>query len=181
MYILRVFNSTNFANLEPFAKLFRQKFWHFKFKLATHWRRKRWLYNFKKVGGNYPGTKLHVPDPQGALSKEVPSSLISAANTEMAAVLQPPAAGTKAVKRKYVKISSENKAEIWERAADHGVLAMVQYYTVKLLVTTGTCVYTRPAGNSLIVGVAYLSSAFTKLFQRIFQKQLFAKTKTSKI
>jgi len=49
---------------------------------------------FKKVDGNYPGTKL--PDPQGALSKEVPSSLISAANTEIAAVLQPLAAGTKA-------------------------------------------------------------------------------------
>ena len=46
---------------------------------------------FTKVDGNYPGTKL--PDPQGALSKEVPSSSISAANTEIAAVLQPSAAG----------------------------------------------------------------------------------------
>jgi len=41
----------------------------------------------------YPGTKL--PDPQGVVSKEVPSSLISAANTEIAAVLQPSAASVK--------------------------------------------------------------------------------------
>jgi len=50
---------------------------------------------FKKVNGNYPGTKL--PDPQGALSK-VPSSSISAANTEIAAVLQSSAAGAKTVR-----------------------------------------------------------------------------------
>jgi len=60
---------------------------------------------FKKVVGNYPGTKL--PDPQGALTKEVPSSLISAANTEIATVLQPSAAGAKAVKGTYLKISVE--------------------------------------------------------------------------
>jgi len=51
---------------------------------------------FKKVDGNYPGTKL--PDPQGAFSKEVPLSLISAANMEIATVLQPSAAGAKAVR-----------------------------------------------------------------------------------
>ena len=51
---------------------------------------------FKKVDGNYPGTNL--PDPQGALSKEVPSSSISAANTEIAAVLQSSAGGVKAVR-----------------------------------------------------------------------------------
>ena len=46
---------------------------------------------FKKVDGNYPGTNL--PDPQGELSKEVPSSSLSAANTEVAAVFQFSAAG----------------------------------------------------------------------------------------
>ncbi len=35
---------------------------------------------FKKVDGNYPGTKL--PDPHGALSKEVPSSSISATSRQ---------------------------------------------------------------------------------------------------
>ena len=86
---------------------------------------------FKKMDGNYPGTKL--PDPQGALSKEVPSS-ISAANTEIAAVLQLSAAGTKVVRGTYLKISAEMKAEIGQRAAEHTdrVLATVRYYATKL-------------------------------------------------
>ena len=43
-------------------------------------------------------------------------------------------------------------------------------------------IYARPAGNSLIVGVAYiLSSAFAKLFQRNFLKKLFAKILTHEI
>ncbi len=85
---------------------------------------------FKKVDGNYPGTKL--PDPQGVLSKEVPSSSISAANTEVAAVLQPSAAGVKAVRGTYLKISAEKKAEIGQRAVEHGVLATVRYYATRL-------------------------------------------------
>jgi len=36
---------------------------------------------FKKVDGQYPGSKL--PDPQGALAQEVPARAISAANTEV--------------------------------------------------------------------------------------------------
>ena len=79
------------------------------------------LQYFKKVDGNYPGTKL--PDPQGALSKEAPSSSISAASTEIAAVLQPSAAGAKAVRGTYLKISAEKKAEIGQRAAENRVLA----------------------------------------------------------
>ncbi len=67
---------------------------------------------FKKVEGNYPGTKL--PDPRGALSKEVPSCSLSATSRNAGA---------------------------------------------------------RPKN----VGVAYLKSEFAKLFQRNFQKQLFAK------
>ncbi len=84
--------------------------------------------------GNYPGTTLHVPDPQGALSKEVhvPSSSISAANTEVAAVLQPSAAGVKAVRGTYLKIGAEKKAEIGQRAAEHGVLVTVRYYATRL-------------------------------------------------
>ena len=37
---------------------------------------------FKRVDGQYPGSKL--PDPQGALAQEVPSLATSAANTEVA-------------------------------------------------------------------------------------------------
>ena len=36
---------------------------------------------FKHVEAEYPGSKL--PDPQGVLSKEVPPSIISAANVEV--------------------------------------------------------------------------------------------------
>ena len=85
---------------------------------------------FKKVDGNYPGTKL--PDPQGVHSKQVPSSSISTANMEIAAVLQLSADGTKAIRGTYLKISAEKKVKIGQRAAEHGVLAMIQYYATKL-------------------------------------------------
>ena len=52
--------------------------------------------------------------------------------TEIAAVLQPSAAGAKAVRGTYLKISAEKKAEIGQRAAEHGVLATVRYYATKL-------------------------------------------------
>ena len=39
---------------------------------------------FKRVDGQYPGSKL--PDPQGVLAQEVPSLAISAANTEVACI-----------------------------------------------------------------------------------------------
>ena len=85
---------------------------------------------FNKVDGNYRGTKL--PDPQRALSKEVPSSSISTANAEIAAVLQASAAGAKVVRGTYLKLSAEKKAEIGQRAAEHGVLATVRFYATKL-------------------------------------------------
>jgi len=122
------------------------------------------------VGGNYPGTKLHVPDPQGALSKEAPSSLISAANTEIAALLQRSAASTKAVKGKYLKISAENKADIGGRVAEHGLLVMVRYYTMKLPVTTGTmCIH--PAGRKLInSGHGIFEQCIRKIISTNFSK-----------
>ena len=79
---------------------------------------------FKKVDGNYPGTKLPL------IHKE--RSSISAVNTEIAAVLQPSAASAKAIRGTYLKISAEKKAGIGERTAEHGVLAMVRYYVTKL-------------------------------------------------
>ncbi len=75
-YISRVFI---FANLEPFAKLIQRKFCHmnhFSLELHVHDVKMALFQYFNKVDGNYPGTNL--PDPRGALSKEVPSSSISA-------------------------------------------------------------------------------------------------------
>ena len=43
---------------------------------------------------------------------------------EIAAVLQPSAAGAKVVRGTYLKISAEKKAEIGQHAVEHGVLAI---------------------------------------------------------
>ena len=77
----------------------------------------------KKVDGDYPG-------PSYLIHKECfgKKSLIDIrSNMEIAAVLQPSAAGAKAVRRMYLKISAEKKAEIGQRAAEHGMLATVPY------------------------------------------------------
>ena len=75
---------------------------------------------FKRVDGQYPVSKLS--DPQGALAQEVPSHAISSANTEVALLQQ--AGGEKVSTRgMYLKMSSEKKAEVGKRAAEHGVLA----------------------------------------------------------
>ncbi len=58
-----------------------------------------------------------------ALSKQVPSSAISAANSEVA-VLQPSACAK--VRRAYLKTSAK-KAKLGKRAAKRGVLATIHY------------------------------------------------------
>ena len=84
---------------------------------------------FKRVDGQYPGSKL--PDPQGVVAHEVPSRAISAANTKIALLQQ--AGGAKmSTRRTYPKMSSEKKAEIGKRAAEHGVLATLRYYASRL-------------------------------------------------
>ena len=74
---------------------------------------------FKKVDGNSPGTKL--PDPQGALSKEVPSPRLRYPQQTRKLQLyfshQLPA--VKAVRGTYLKISAEKEAEIRQRATEH--------------------------------------------------------------
>ena len=107
------------------------------------------------MDGNYPGTKL--TDPQGVLSKEVPSSSISAANTEITAVLQPSATGAKAVRGTYLKISAEKKAKI-----------------VSVLRNKASDYTPGRLENLLVVDVAYLSSTCTNFLVN-FSKQLFAK------
>jgi len=72
---------------------------------------------FKRVDGQYPGSKL--PDPQGALAQEVPSRAISAANTEVA-LLQQAGGARVSTRGTYLKMSSEKKAEIGKRAAEPG-------------------------------------------------------------
>ena len=58
-----------------------------------------------------------------ALSKQVPLSMIFAANSEVA-VLQPSACAK--VRTAYLKMSAK-EAEIGKRAAERGVLAIIRY------------------------------------------------------
>ena len=81
---------------------------------------------FKRVDAEYPGSKL--PDPQGALSKEVPPSVICAANAEVSRLQLQGTTG----RGTYLKINEQMKAEIGRKAAEHGVLATVRYYATKL-------------------------------------------------
>ena len=71
----------------------------------------------------YPGSKL--PDPQEALSKQVPSSAIFAENSKVA-VLQPSAGAKVGGAYMYLKMSAK-KAEIGKRAAEHAALATIRY------------------------------------------------------
>jgi len=109
------------------------------------------------VSGNYPGTKL--PDPQGVLSKEVPSPLISTANTKTAA-------GTKVVRGIYLKTNAEKT----QHAAKHRVLAMVWYNAVKLPLTTST-MHICPTGRKLIIsGCGLFEQCIYKIISMKFFK-----------
>ena len=77
------------------------------------------LYRYFKASD----TKL--PDPQSPLSKEVPSTAIAAANGEVKHVVELQRGKTRGP---YTKFTSERKAEIGKRAAEHGVVATVRYY-----------------------------------------------------
>ena len=62
----------------------------------------------------------------------LPSRAISAKNTEVA-LLQRAGGANVSTRVTYLKMSSEKKAEIGKRAAEHGVLATVRYYASRLL------------------------------------------------
>ena len=74
-----------------------------------------------------------LPDPQGALAKDIPLSTISSANTEVQCVLQgkeqQPA--QKLRRESYAKFPSEQKAEIVKRAAENGIASIVCHFAKK--------------------------------------------------
>ena len=76
---------------------------------------------FKRIeGGNLPDTRVSI-------SKVVPSSAISAANSEVKA------RGLGTSKRgSYAKLTQQHKAEIGKRAAEHGIASTVRYYAKRL-------------------------------------------------
>ena len=68
-----------------------------------------------------------LPDPRGPLSKIIPLSAISAANSEVKKYVQT-AAGHGKKRNNYAKFSPEQKAEVGRRAAEHGVASTIRYY-----------------------------------------------------
>ena len=74
-----------------------------------------------------------LPDPQGALAEDIPSSAISSANTEVQRILQgkkqQPA--QKSRRESYTKFTTEQKAEITKRAAENGIAATIHHFVKK--------------------------------------------------
>jgi len=69
-------------------------------------------------------------------------------------------------------MSAEKKAKTGKRAAKHGVLASVHYYTTNLLKKAWCVLGRMPTQQSFgtrQVGMAGLNSEFTKLFQLKFK------------
>ena len=80
------------------------------------------LYHYFK---QHPDEKL--PDPQGPLLIKMPSSSIASANGEVRSV----ASQEPASRGAYSKFTSEQKAVIGKRAAEHGVAATIHFYANK--------------------------------------------------
>ena len=105
-----------------------------------------------------------LPDPQGALAKDIPSSTISSANTEVQRVLQgkkqQPA--QKSRKESYAKFMTEQKAEIAKQAAENGIAATIRHFVKKYpdlkesSVRTWKSVYTVEIKRKRSVGVGDL-------------------------
>ena len=74
-----------------------------------------------------------LPDPQGVLAKDIPSSAISSANTEVQCVLQgkeqQPA--QKLSRELYAKFTTEQKPEIAKWAAENGIAATICHFAKK--------------------------------------------------
>ena len=68
-----------------------------------------------------------LPDPQGPLSIEVPSTSIVSANEEVRRVVSK----EPAKRGPYAKFTAEQRAEIGKRAAEYGIVAAIRYYSKK--------------------------------------------------
>ena len=73
-----------------------------------------------------------LPNPDGALASQLPSSTISAANKEVKAVMEQSTSTSNGSKRgKYGHYTPKDKAEIAKRASEHGITATIRYYNRK--------------------------------------------------
>ena len=68
--------------------------------------------------------EIKLPDPDGNLSKVIPSKAIRAANETIQQILEP-----KEVKKvHYVFLTPAQRFAVGKRAAEHGVTATLRYY-----------------------------------------------------
>ena len=92
------------------------------------------LYRYFSAVSEVPAS---LPDPSGPLSKIMPSSSIEAANSKVSPLLintkeNDTCSGNLKKRGSYQKLTAEKRAEIGRRAAEHGVVSTVRYYTSKL-------------------------------------------------
>lgn len=67
---------------------------------------------------------MSYPDPNGSLSKKIPSSAITSANVEVKKVVDSKNCG----RGPYTKLSANVKAELGKHAAENGVAATLRRY-----------------------------------------------------
>ena len=69
-----------------------------------------------------------LPDPSGDLSKDMPSSAITAANTMVKAM------PTAVPRKEYVKLSSAQQYQIGKKAAEIGIAAALRLFKRTILI-----------------------------------------------
>ena len=72
-------------------------------------------------------TKEILPDPSSSLSKEVPSSTITAANEIAVTVLT-----TSKKKKEYIKLTDAQRLQIGKKASEIGIAAAIRFYNDKV-------------------------------------------------
>ena len=70
--------------------------------------------------------EIKFPDPDGDLSKTVPSKAIRAANKSIEQLLEPKLKGVR--KTPYLVLTPAQRFAVGKRAAEHGVTATIRYY-----------------------------------------------------
>ena len=75
-------------------------------------------------------TAEKLPNPQGSLSKKVPSSAIERANTSVTPIIERFESGKRGP---YLILTPAQRYEVGRRAAEHGVTATLRYYSVRFL------------------------------------------------
>ena len=74
-----------------------------------------------KIKNGKDSKEIDLPDPAGDLSKDMPSSAITAANTMVKAM------PTAVPRKEYVKLTSAQRYQIGKKAAEIGIAAALRF------------------------------------------------------